>query len=175
MCRYLSSRLASSSTITGAMLSTLRSVVLLIGTAILLSPVWPWPRARTRGQRRFSLATLRRRIPRAGCPDCDDYSGHTRLSFAKTVSGSLSRRPYSSDRPEAVGDWLEKGVVGVLWPRRPWPVERGSQRTGRRSEEHTSELQSQSNLVCRLLLEKKKKKKKTNSHRKTKKKTNKHN
>src|SRR2546427_2596139 len=29
---------------------------------------------------------------------------------------------------------------------------------GSRSEEHTSELQSQSNLVCRLLLEKKKKK-----------------
>src|SRR2546427_4667352 len=29
-----------------------------------------------------------------------------------------------------------------------------------RSEEHTSELQSQSNLVCRLLLEKKKKQKK---------------
>src|SRR5688572_32008729 len=32
-----------------------------------------------------------------------------------------------------------------------------------RSEEHTSELQSQSNLVCRLLLEKKKKKKKHNN------------
>src|SRR2546430_10218668 len=31
-------------------------------------------------------------------------------------------------------------------------------RTSGRSEEHTSELQSQSNLVCRLLLEKKKKK-----------------
>src|SRR5256886_6131913 len=30
-----------------------------------------------------------------------------------------------------------------------------SQVIGRRSEEHTSELQSQSNLVCRLLLEKK--------------------
>src|SRR2546430_6062923 len=29
--------------------------------------------------------------------------------------------------------------------------------TAARSEEHTSELQSQSNLVCRLLLEKKKK------------------
>src|SRR2546430_3119916 len=28
-------------------------------------------------------------------------------------------------------------------------------RVGKRSEEHTSELQSQSNLVCRLLLEKK--------------------
>src|SRR2546430_12432259 len=32
---------------------------------------------------------------------------------------------------------------------------------GHRSEEHTSELQSQSNLVCRLLLEKKKKQKTT--------------
>src|SRR5205809_3870244 len=31
----------------------------------------------------------------------------------------------------------------------------------RRSEEHTSELQSRLHLVCRLLLEKKKKKKKT--------------
>src|SRR2546427_8189321 len=41
--------------------------------------------------------------------------------------------------------------------RRAQPVRRGSGR--RRSEEHTSELQSQSNLVCRLLLEKKKKKK----------------
>src|SRR2546430_13169620 len=34
-------------------------------------------------------------------------------------------------------------------------------RRAARSEEHTSELQSQSNLVCRLLLEKKKKKEQT--------------
>src|SRR2546427_8567341 len=33
----------------------------------------------------------------------------------------------------------------------------GGPRSAGRSEEHTSELQSQSNLVCRLLLEKKKK------------------
>src|SRR2546430_12452110 len=33
---------------------------------------------------------------------------------------------------------------------------RSSETEGGRSEEHTSELQSQSNLVCRLLLEKKK-------------------
>src|SRR2546427_2472569 len=32
----------------------------------------------------------------------------------------------------------------------------GERQAGHRSEEHTSELQSQSNLVCRLLLEKKK-------------------
>src|SRR5438270_12297212 len=36
-----------------------------------------------------------------------------------------------------------------------WPD--GSGRPAHRSEEHTSELQSQSNLVCRLLREKKKK------------------
>src|SRR5256886_4508971 len=40
---------------------------------------------------------------------------------------------------------------------RPRPASTGDRSTRtRRSEEHTSELQSQSNLVCRLLLEKKK-------------------
>src|SRR5438270_10409011 len=39
-------------------------------------------------------------------------------------------------------------------------IELGSEVERDRSEEHTSELQSQSNLVCRLLLEKKKKKNK---------------
>src|SRR2546430_12430828 len=43
---------------------------------------------------------------------------------------------------------------GVLLDRRADVTEKGP---GARSEEHTSELQSQSNLVCRLLLEKKKK------------------
>src|SRR2546430_7850237 len=48
-------------------------------------------------------------------------------------------------------------------PRAAPPRRRGQRRAGgapraawTRSEEHTSELQSQSNLVCRLLLEKKK-------------------
>src|SRR5690606_42081711 len=39
-----------------------------------------------------------------------------------------------------------------------WRVESRAAFQGRRSEEHTSELQSRENLVCRLLLEKKKKK-----------------
>src|SRR6266550_3092676 len=43
---------------------------------------------------------------------------------------------------------------------------------GRRSEEHTSELQSRLHLVCRLLLEKKKKEKSTSIYSKKKKKTN---
>src|SRR5471030_3462865 len=42
----------------------------------------------------------------------------------------------------------------------------------RRSEEHTSELQSLRHLVCRLLLEKKKIKEKTSSHRQNKQRTN---
>src|SRR2546430_8479523 len=43
--------------------------------------------------------------------------------------------------------------------RRPSLRRQRGRRPGKRSEEHTSELQSQSNLVCRLLLEKKKKNK----------------
>src|SRR5256885_4037354 len=41
----------------------------------------------------------------------------------------------------------------------------GGQRLVERSEEHTSELQSPCNLVCRLLLEKKKKKNNVNNIR----------
>src|SRR2546430_7246186 len=48
---------------------------------------------------------------------------------------------------------------GVARARRVWELGRGATRNfvdTISSEEHTSELQSQSNLVCRLLLEKKK-------------------
>src|SRR2546427_5633721 len=44
-------------------------------------------------------------------------------------------------------------------PRSDWRERNASLLAAGRSEEHTSELQSQSNLVCRLLLEKKKKNK----------------
>src|SRR5947209_17194844 len=44
----------------------------------------------------------------------------------------------------------------------------GLSRCGRRSEEHTSELQSRQYLVCRLLLEKKKKKYEQKDHCKNK-------
>src|SRR2546426_12171943 len=47
-----------------------------------------------------------------------------------------------------IGDWYQAGVYKS--------TDGGS--TWARSEEHTSELQSPCNLVCRLLLEKKKKK-----------------
>src|SRR5256886_12496496 len=47
-----------------------------------------------------------------------------------------------------------RGVAGTASKRRY--VDQQVVPVARRSEEHTSELQSQSNLVCRLLLEKKK-------------------
>src|SRR5688572_32377636 len=50
-------------------------------------------------------------------------------------------------------DGSRRGVAAV--PRDQAPAA-GYRARPRRSEEHTSELQSQSNLVCRLLLEKKK-------------------
>src|SRR2546430_9272383 len=46
-------------------------------------------------------------------------------------------------------------AISYLWPE--CVIRAMKSRRLSRSEEHTSELQSQSNLVCRLLLEKKKK------------------
>src|SRR2546427_5685090 len=63
------------------------------------------------------------------------------------------------------GGTLSEGQVHGEFVMCPWHAWEYSVITGKgpegydeeRSEEHTSELQSQSNLVCRLLLEKKKK------------------
>src|SRR5438093_7607193 len=52
---------------------------------------------------------------------------------------------------------LFRSPSGVPRCRREW-IPAPTRRSRRRSEEHTSELQSLTNLVCRLLLEKKKKK-----------------
>src|SRR2546430_10537185 len=54
------------------------------------------------------------------------------------------------DREEIHHDGLERQHDGAE------QEEEHDHRRAARSEEHTSELQSQSNLVCRLLLEKKK-------------------
>src|SRR5437016_9328382 len=54
----------------------------------------------------------------------------------------------SSDRRGFSGETRSASAGGVARARSP--------RAERRSEEHTSELQSLTNLVCRLLLEKKK-------------------
>src|SRR2546427_5625733 len=57
---------------------------------------------------------------------------------------------FRGPRPGDAGTWLEK--CPGAWKNCGAGCPRWQSRT--RSEEHTSELQSQSNLVCRLLLEK---------------------
>src|SRR2546430_13241624 len=61
-------------------------------------------------------------------------------------------RPWPDPAPRCVG---RAAIAGYCLSGRARP--RAAAAGRRRSEEHTSELQSQSNLVCRLLLEKKKK------------------
>src|SRR2546430_6602654 len=67
------------------------------------------------------------------CPDQFPVCG----SAGKCIAGSSS----------------EKATVAIVGPEGYMPAEFVAGTV--RSEEHTSELQSQSNLVCRLLLEKK--------------------
>src|SRR5436309_14363186 len=55
---------------------------------------------------------------------------------------------------------ISHGTNSISCRLHPVLVGRVRARPEQRSEEHTSELQSRENLVCRLLLEKKKKKKK---------------
>src|SRR5688572_31738889 len=73
-----------------------------------------------------------------------------------------SSQPFEISRPDAERI-AEKYLLAVQEAGRIYRT---------RSEEHTSELQSQSNLVCRLLLEKKKKKKQKKTKIKTTKKNN---
>src|SRR5688500_19933766 len=67
--------------------------------------------------------------------------------------------PIRDDRHQASSFvWLRMRRLNSPPPARPshrWSCRRARLRT-KRSEEHTSELQSPCNLVCRLLLEKKK-------------------
>src|SRR2546427_472288 len=80
------------------------------------------------------------------------------------TAGAFSERPSSSpNRLSSLADRRIGGGAGgleleelVAQHRRQLEVELFGGGLHLRSEEHTSELQSQSNLVCRLLLEKKK-------------------
>src|SRR5689334_24723818 len=73
-------------------------------------------------------------------------SGAHAASRARYFSNSAGSKVGDSLPPAAMASAVERAIVT-------------SSATTVRSEEHTSELQSQFHLVCRLLLEKKKKKK----------------
>src|SRR2546430_4160636 len=83
------------------------------------------------------------------CSEIDEQRA-VRAEAARPARGG--RAQLSSQQPVAR---RERGTL-ALGEHGPRPGHAREPRE-RRSEEHTSELQSQSNLVCRLLLEKKKK------------------
>src|SRR5256885_8269041 len=70
---------------------------------------------------------------------------------------TLFRSEYAKKRPKSWSLYFYD-IDGNKLEATAWPVEDGipAERRVKRSEEHTSELQSPCNLVCRLLLEKKK-------------------
>src|SRR5688572_32595699 len=72
--------------------------------------------------------------------------------------------PYPGVEDRHAAKQSRHGLVRCAEVHEPHPVCYCIPRFAGRSEEHTSELQSQSNLVCRLLLEKKKKKKIKNNN-----------
>src|SRR2546427_4093232 len=65
--------------------------------------------------------------------------------------------PSLGDRQSLMAHLRARGILAVYHYLPHHISEMGRRFGNMRSEEHTSELQSQSNLVCRLLLEKKKK------------------
>src|SRR5438034_5499799 len=96
-----------------------------------------WPRSFSAYNRRSVLCNPRLSPRRPG------RRGAWRKSPQKWPQLPGITRPMKQEEKETIALW-RLGVLGPLI----------------RSEEHTSELQSHSDLVCRLLLEKKKKQKK---------------
>src|SRR2546421_2978072 len=81
--------------------------------------------------------------------------------YARGRAGKFLLRIEDTDRArstEAAIAAIFDGLnwLGLDWDGEPVHQRRPSQLRPSRSEEHTSELQSRSDLVCRLLLEKKK-------------------
>src|SRR2546430_11158727 len=73
-------------------------------------------------------------------------------------------RSLAAADPDALWRKLRGGPRPTPAEVRVWVRAAQTEAGAARSEEHTSELQSQSNLVCRLLLEKKKKKNLSNKY-----------
>src|SRR5262249_61478163 len=71
-------------------------------------------------------------------------------------SAGAARGPAADAPPDAAAAAARCRDRGPDPDAKPTPDHHGAGRSGDRSEEHTSELQSLTNLVCRLLLEKKK-------------------
>src|SRR2546426_6722259 len=78
-------------------------------------------------------------------------------SLGKILRIDVDRSAAPSTNPYADGS-AGRPEIYAIGLRNPWRFSFDRETGQLRSEEHTSELQSPCNLVCRLLLEKKKKK-----------------
>src|SRR2546430_9508255 len=117
----------------------------------------------------FALPDLRRRDPRLAREFLDGpeeprirIRGDWLAAANRPAHDRGGDEPLDEDEEEGQaeddreGGWACPALEDVVDDDEDREEEQGQQRE--RSEEHTSELQSQSNLVCRLLLEKKKQK-----------------
>src|SRR5687768_16726353 len=91
-------------------------------------------------------------------------SGRVERVESVALSGGVSLPPHAASAAASAEAHIHRGPRGIKPAIFIWSpeVSRSARvrRASKRSEEHTSELQSRLHLVCRLLLEKKKKKKK---------------
>src|SRR5690606_19379532 len=104
------------------------------------------------GQRRAAQGAALGGLGRVAHALAPEYS--LRRAMISRAAPLTSRVMTNSTMPEAIrASWpitlASLNLLAMFWAKVPPPVSR--------SEEHTSELQSRENLVCRLLLEKKKK------------------
>src|SRR2546421_9313283 len=81
----------------------------------------------------------------------------TLFPYTTLFRSRLTARAASKSSSNRVGGYVKSSVCTSVGCNSP-SHQLCSSWTSTRSEEHTSELQSRSDLVCRLLLEKKKKK-----------------
>src|SRR5215813_797520 len=98
----------------------------------------------------------------ASCSTAATARGEGPRGFSLADSRTTPSRPSSAARLSSVGPGSYRGRTSRTGRQR--------RRIPPRSEEHTSELQSRPQLVCRLLLEKKKKNEKNHIDKKNKKK-----
>src|SRR5256886_3608428 len=103
----------------------------------------------------FFFFSSRRRHTRFDCDWSSDVCSSDLSTCSKHSPTSMTRRPpwfRRVTRRDSCWRASRRSWAGACFPNR-----NRNECDHHRSEEHTSELQSQSNLVCRLLLEKKKK------------------
>src|SRR5437868_10650940 len=76
--------------------------------------------------------------------------------FGRDGFSTISDRDPIPAQPKSIDSGLDRSAQACSAPFRSWDPIELPRENWRRSEEHTSELQSRFDLVCRLLLEKKK-------------------